>query len=452
MILFFSLCWSLPLFAQEEVAAEEVSQDDLGNVSDEFKENFFDALAAKAIGNHDKAIAYLKVCDRIQPNSGAIQFELAKNHLMDRNFQQAEDYLKKAVQLEGQKEPLLETLYDIYDQQQDYERSIIVLEQLAAQNENYEELLPFQYFRLERFDDAVAMIQKLDDRLGEDPRRNYIQRQIAARSRQNERESSSIDQLQQRIADNPQDEQAYVNLLYIYSQQGKTDEVVATAQAMETALPSSDKVHLALYKIYLDQGEIEKAVTSMERVFGSSEFDLETKTNVLQDFIKTGSTDPTVAGRIEEAIDDFADEVEDVRTYQILGDFYLSQKQPQQAITFYEKGLEEAPKNYELIKNIILLSIDIKDYQNAVDRTEEALDVFPAQALLYLLSGVAHNQLGQAQKAIDQLEMGLSFLLDEPKLESDIYQQLAVSHDQLGNTTKAAKMRSKVAELSKKIQ
>jgi hypothetical protein len=48
--------------------------------------------------------------------------------------------------------------------------------------------------------------------------------------------------------------------------------------------------------------------------------------------------------------------------------------------------------------------------------------------------------------------MGLSFLLDEPKLENDIYQQLALSYDLKGNTTKATKMRSKIKLLSNKSQ
>ena len=53
------------LFAQEEVFSDEVNVDDLGDVSDSFKDNFFNALSAKAIGNHDKAIAFLEVCEEM---------------------------------------------------------------------------------------------------------------------------------------------------------------------------------------------------------------------------------------------------------------------------------------------------------------------------------------------------------------------------------------------------
>jgi len=48
-----------------------------------------------------------------------------------------------------------------------------------------------------------------------------------------------------------------------------------------------------------------------------------------------------------------------------------------------------------------------------------------------------------------QLEMGLSYLIDEPKMEQDIYQQLAKAYEKKGNATKAAEMRSKAEALSK---
>ncbi|MEP0479277.1 MAG: hypothetical protein ABJD23_03630, partial [Nonlabens sp.] len=75
--------------AQEQVPSEDVNVDDLGDVSDGFKDNFFNALSAKAIGNHDKAILFLEACEKIQPDTGVVQFEMGKNYLMSNAFAKA---------------------------------------------------------------------------------------------------------------------------------------------------------------------------------------------------------------------------------------------------------------------------------------------------------------------------------------------------------------------------
>lgn len=437
------------LFAQEEVFSDEVNVDDLGDVSDSFKDNFFNALSAKAIGNHDKAIAFLEVCEEMEPENGAVQYELGKNYLMSDAFAKAEQKINRAIELAGENEWLLETLYDVYEKQKDYEKAVFTLEKLADINENYEELLPYQYFRIGKNQESLAIIEKLDKRLGEDQRRTAIKRQIEARLDANEARDGNIVDLEAAIKANPRDERSYINLIYLYSKKNNTDKVQEIAELLDKNLPDSDKAQLALYKIYLENGKTRKGIKSMRKVFESTQFDIETKINVLNDFIQSDATN-VEDDEIQDAIDSFADEVEDVKAFNALGDYYLKRKDAPQAISFYEKGLEINDKDYELIKKVALLSIDIKDYKKTIEITENALDVFPAQALLYLLNGVAHNNLNEPDAAIEQLETGLSFLLDEPKLESDIYQQLAVSYDKKGDTTKAAKMRSKVKTLSNK--
>jgi tetratricopeptide (TPR) repeat protein len=447
LLVFFLL--SKNLFAQEEVFSDEVNVDDLGDVSDSFKDNFFNALSAKAIGNHDKAIAFLEACEKLEPENGAVQYELGKNYLMSDAFAKAEQKIKRAIELAGESEWLLETLYDVHNKQNEYEKSLAVLQKLAAINENYEELLPYQFYRVGKNEEALAIIQKLDQRLGDDQRRSQVKRQIEARLGAMEARDESIEDLELAIKTNPKNEKSYINLIYLYSKKNNTDKVQEIAELLDKNLPDSDKAQLALYKIYLENGKTRKGIKSMQKVFESSQFDTETKINVLNDFIQSEATD-VEDEEIQDAIDNFAEEVEDVKAFNALGDYYLKKKDVSSAISFYEKGLEIDDKDYELIKKVALLSIDTKDYKKTVEITEKALEVFPAQALLYLLRGVAHNNLNEPDKAIDQLETGLSFLLDEPKLESDIYQQLALSYDKKGDTTKAAKMRSNVKMLSKK--
>ena len=74
--------------AQEIAPKEEINIDDLGDVSDEFQEYFFEALKQKAITNYDKAIEALEKCIEIDSDSDFLYLELGKNYLELKQYRQ----------------------------------------------------------------------------------------------------------------------------------------------------------------------------------------------------------------------------------------------------------------------------------------------------------------------------------------------------------------------------
>ena len=65
------------------------------------------------------------------------------------------------------------------------------------------------------------------------------------------------------------------------------------------------------------------------------------------------------------------------------------------------------------------------------------MELYPAQPILYLLKGVSELNLGEPQNAIDSLEMGLDFLVENPQMERDFYIQLSEAYKQTNNNSKA---------------
>jgi tetratricopeptide (TPR) repeat protein len=446
----FLLLSSPLIWAQEQVEGEEVNVDDLGNVEDEFKENFFNALAEKGKENHDRAITFLKKCLELQPESAAVYFELGKNYLERSDFAAAEESIQQAINIKGEDEWLLDGLYEVYTRSGETVKAIEVLKKLVVLNANYEELLPLQYLKSGQPEAALQVIAKLDETLGESRNRSYMKRQIL--SQMPKRPEPELDEasLLASIQQEPESEEAYLKLIYFYGKNNNTASLLKIASQMEENIPESDKAQLALYKIYLEQGKQDKGVASMQRIFRSEDLDQDVKIKVLVDYINMDQNNlATDDASIEQAISDFAEEIEDPRSLSALGDFYLKKKQVSNAIAFYEKGLENDATDFELIKKVALLSIDTQNYDRVAEVTEQAIELYPTQSLLYLLNGIALNHLTRYEDAIEQLDMGLSYLLDDPKVEQDIYQQLAIAYDKMGDATNAAKMRSKAQAINK---
>ena len=99
-------------YAQDQTPFADENVDDLEDVSDDFQENFFEALKQKGIQNYDRAILALNKCIQMEPDRDFLYFERAKNFTARKEYDRAEEDLEKSLSLKPNREPVLELLYD----------------------------------------------------------------------------------------------------------------------------------------------------------------------------------------------------------------------------------------------------------------------------------------------------------------------------------------------------
>ena len=89
--------FTIPQISSAQVDFNKTPDDDLGDVSDEYQELFFEALKQKGIENYDKAVTALLKCQELDDSESILFYELGNNYNKLKNFGAAEDVLKKAV-------------------------------------------------------------------------------------------------------------------------------------------------------------------------------------------------------------------------------------------------------------------------------------------------------------------------------------------------------------------
>ena len=436
---------SLLVFSQE---TEEPPLDDLGNVSDAFQENFFEALKQKGIENYELAYQALQKAEKAAKNDpiqeAVVHFEMAKNLTQMKRYEEAESHFHSVLQTIGERIDVMDALYDLYFLQRNYEAAIPIIEKLAKKDEDYKEDLANLYHRTKQYDKALILLDELDENWGDSVYRDSLRKQIYTMTGNR---AGAISNLETKIEKNPKNEQDYLNLIYLYSEGTNTEKAFEIAKELLKNQPHSKKVHLALYKFYLEEGAIENAITSMKIVFSASEIDYPEKYKVLSDFLGFVSQNPRYENEVDGLIP-FLSEIKNGNFYEQLGNYYIQKNEKSTALQFFEKGLLISPDNFNLIKHTILLQLDSGKFQEAATLSESSLAIFPAQALLYLLNGVANNQLNKPQIALESLEMGVDFLLDDPKMEKDFYDQLSKAYIQLGDENKATLYLNKANEIN----
>ena len=437
------LCLSIqPMLAQELFPQEEVNVDDLGNVTDDFKENFFEALLQKGIENYDRAIEALEVCVKTQPENAIVHFEFGKNYNALKQYDNAEESLNKALSLKPNDEDILKLLYDVQFNKTDYQSAATTVEKLIKFNIIYKEDLAKLYQRTREYDKALEQLDELDDAQGSSTYRDSLRKVIY---RQSDNKQAQANVLERRINANPTNIQNYLNLIYIFSEMNNSDKAFTTAQKLLASQPDADLAHIALYKGYLEKGEVDAAIRSMKIVLQSNQVDKETKGKVLKDFMQYSTENPNVSAELDTVLDD-EDSDKDPKDLAL---FYLEQKDNAKALLYFAEALEEYPTDYDVLKNLALLQIDAQQFSQAIAATTKALEVYPSQPLLYLLQGVAHNNTSAYKEALESLEFGIDYIIDDTKMEADFFTQMSVAYKGMGNMTKATEFEQRAAKLSK---
>lgn len=417
--------------------------DQLGDITDAFQENFFEGLKQKAIENYELALEALDKAEKVSKGNketeAVVYFEKAKNLKELKRYDEAENNLNRTLELVGDRLDVLEELYDLYYRENDYEKSIVLVQKLIPFDNDYKEDLANLYSRTKQYDKALKLLDELDQTWGESDYRDTLRSQIY---RATGNTDGQIEQLETKVESNPKSERESLKLIYLYSEQGNSAKAFEAAKTLMANNPKSQLVHLALYKFYLDEGNAEEAINSMKIVFASNEVEKESKYKVLGDFIQFVNSHSEYENELENVVALFSSE-NTATVYLKLGEYYIAKNQKDDALKYYEIGVKKDNDNFNLIKNTLLLQIDFKKYTEVEQLSKSSLEIFPAQPLLYLLNGVANNGLQKPDEALESLETGLDFILDDPKMERDYYEQLSIAYATKGDSKKAAEYSAK---------
>lgn len=433
-----------PQINYAQINFNKAPDDDLGIESDEFQEHFFEALKQKAIENPQRAIQSLLKCVAIDNTSAILYFELGKNYNTLRNFGAAEDALKIAVNKISDNEWFLDELYNTYLLQKDYKKAIKIVKQLVKYHPDYKEDLANIYVQIGAYKEALPILDQLDNEVGSSVERDILRNRIY---RATGGKKDQTENLESRVDKDPQSEEDYLKLIYRYSENGAVKKAYETSKKLLEVNPKSEFVHLALYKFYLVEGNNEQAIKSMKIALQSHQINPESKIKVLADFVSFVSKNQQYEPDLV-AVTAMLTKVESSgKTLVELAQYYLLKGDKQKALDFYEQALQKEEENYGILRNIVLLHIDLEQFEKAEKTSEEGLEIFPSQPVLYLANGVANNYLNKPNDAIDSLEIGLDYIIEDTKMEIDFYKQLAKAFTATNNLSKAKTYTDKAKKL-----
>lgn len=365
-------------------------------VSDAFQNSFYESLLQKSIENYDKAITALEKCLNSQPNNAVIHFELGKNYLALKQYDNAYKSFDKATQIDPSNRWFWVGKYDVSFQTKNYLQAIETVERLIVFDEMYKDDLIPLYIATQKPDKALAIIAEMNAKYGKSQERTQFKNKIL-------------------LADKNQ----------------------------STGFQEFDQ-----YKKQLDTKETPKAIESLKNILNNPQTELKLKLRVWNEWLNYASENSGIATEIDSLLETFEDQ-KNLFLAKETAQFFRAKKKKELAVKFIELAQTKDPENVET--NVLLLQIyaETKQFQKIETSTSKLLELFPAQAVFYYYSGLAFNQLQQYKKAKDSLETGIDFVIDDNNLEINFYLQMAEAYNGLKDFNKKEYYFSRANQLIK---
>ncbi|MBV5313024.1 MAG: tetratricopeptide repeat protein [Prolixibacteraceae bacterium] len=406
--------------SKPETEESKISEDD----KNEFEYTFIEGLKQKMIGNQQAAITLFSKCLEINPNSSSAMFELAKIHSGNGDQTSSSLLLEKAITVDPQNKWYKVLLAQIYQQGKQYKKAADLYQQLyAIDSENLEYLYMNAALlsSAEKFDQAIEVYNELEKKIGINDQISVEKQQIyQAAGKKKEAQA----ELQKLIDYNPKEPRYYGLMADYYLSEKDDDNALKYYMKILEIEPENGFVLFSLTSFYRQKENKEKAWEYSRKGFQNKSADVETK---IQYYLMI-TAEPDKPFFSEAQVNELVDILvktngDDYRVFTVYAEYLISKGKLTEAREQLRKVLETQKDNYMIWERMLLISNDLLDFKGIYTDAEKALELFPNQPILYGLRAVACLQLEKYTEALDILNEGEPYLLDNKpmKIQFDLY-------------------------------
>ncbi len=420
---------------------EEEIITNTGNKSKERQDNaqlFIDAKKNMILGDYEKAEKLFLTCTDRDPYDGASWYELSRIRLNDNDPVTAIEYAKKAYSSDPENIWYMIHLSNIYKRTSQFTEASEVLEDLLAKYpdryEYYNDLAVAYLFSRE-YGKAIDLYNTLEDKFGVTEETSLQKHKIYLL--QNDQENA-IKEIEKVIETSPSEARYYSIIAELYISSGQDKKGLEAYKKVLELDPANPYIHISLSDFYRKDGDQKKAYDYLKQGFANSELEIDTKINILLAYY--------TANEFYDEKKDEAFELSDIlvethpdnpKAHSIRADLLFQAKEFNSARVALRKVISLDSSRYLVWEQLLFTESELKDFDAMAKESERAIGLFPQQPLPYLFSAVANFQNKEFDKAVEVLEKGVRFVVDNELLKAQFYSYLGDAYHELDEDEKA---------------
>jgi len=419
----FTFCATAKSVVVEKDAKVHLSDDE----QRKFDYYFYEGLRLKDIQKYDQAIETFMLCIAIDSVDAGSQSEMGLLNASIGLKDNALRHLETAARLDPTNWWYNVRLISLLTDFTYWQRAIEITTKLQKVYPNKEEvyqILATLYKQTKQYDKAVAAYDKLESISGIAENLSFEKFQLYILANKPKKGVAEIEKL---INKYPTESKYQVLRGDIYMQQKMPEKAFGIYQKVLIDNPQNAYVYVSLSEYYKSVNKPEKAMESIVSALKNEQLDVETKIDVLGQYVEKLVQDSTKFAETESLFKLLVDRYpleEQVHGYYAV---YLQyRKRNVEAISELETMININPKNQQTWMRLIQFSISDKKYTQILEITNNAIKNLPNIPSWYFYKGIAQYQLSDYKNALISYKTALPLITNEQlALKSDFLAQIA---------------------------
>ena len=386
-----------------------------------FTSMFIDANKEKAAGNIEAAIHLYEKCLKLNKKSASVHYELAGIYIKTLKGDLALKHAALSNQLDEENKWYAIRYLEILKRRNDFDAYQNTLRKSIMSfptESSFTTALIDNLILTEKSSEAIKELDKLEKQSG-------IKEYTSVQKCQLYMELGSFSKAEgelQVLLDHQYSAKNMLHLADFYNDTRNDDKAFEYYQKVLAIDNENAQANFALFEYYSERSLKLKAIQYLHVAFSSESMDMDRKVKLIFTYYESSLKDSSLNNEVYKLLDIIeSTHYENPKPYAVYGDFLFRDKRYNEAKAKFERSLAIDPNRYPIWKQVVLIDNEMNDFSSMVHDAEEAISYYPSDPELYWFKAVAEYKVKDYEDAIQSLNTGLAFLIDNPVFESQFH-------------------------------
>jgi len=443
------LLYQAPVYAQRDRRKRPEAESNR-KVRDAESESYFtEGMKYFILEDYTKALGAFQRVSEINPDEPVVYYKLAEVYSKSTNVEdlaRAASNIEKAIKLDKKNEYFYLLAAEIYAAQNNFSKAEESLEMLskeipAAHDHLYQLAAIYIYDR--KFDQAIKVYNQAEAILGISEVSALQKMKIYFDQGKTD---AAIEEGDKLIAAFPGEERYVMIVAESLSQRGQQQKAIGYLEQFLAAHPEGGSSRLLLAGSYRDAGREKESRVLITQAIDDPSVDISSKLLVLQIYAaqisqqtaRQQQADPEqvdfVVNLYEKLKLTYAD---DPNVYVAGGNLFIALRRKAEAEAAFLGAIQRGSASFEAWQNLLALEAETGKFDSLIFHSEQGMEIFPNQALLFYFNGYGNLSRQNFQEAISALERAKKLSAANPELVHDLNSMLGDAYNGAKQYTKS---------------
>ena len=400
--------------------------------------------------DYTKALLFFQRVVELNPENPTVHYKIAeilsKSNKED-DLQRASFSIENAIRLEKKNKYFYLLASNIYTALNNFTKAEQSLENMMKEVKGTEEFL-FELAAIYQYDkkpeEAIKVYNRAEGLLGINETSSLQKQKIYLElGKVNE----ALVEGEKLLAANPDDERYAMGFAETLSKKGQLKKAIEALEKFCSTHPEAGTAKILLAGFYRTGNQEMKAREILKKAFDDPSIDVSSKILVIGTYnIELGQnraknlSDPQLEAFVLGLYDQLKkNNPHELNVHIVGGDLFLTLKRNEEAEREYIYAIQHGSASFEAWQNLLSLESESNKLDSLIFYSEQGLEIFPNQAMLYYFNGYGHIRKGHFREATSSLEQAKKLSTGSPALMADINSMLGDAYNGMKDYAKSDK-------------